>query len=193
MKKRTGRGSEPELTFNFRRRERLVVARSLCSLRSLASFFRFFRRKKNLPAMFYSAELLSKRSPLGAVWCVLTGSGRGREREGKRKRKKESERTAKRAPASSSLPSKKGGGALAPFHSTSEPTACTRRLGIDSHASRWSWIGEKELVCLPRAVGKRPPKDSLLLLSPFPVLSTLTSTQTTGFSPTARSSARSRS
>ena len=143
--------------------------------------------------MFYSAELLSKRSPLGAVWCVLTGSGRGREREGKRKRKKESERTAKRAPASSSLPSKKGGGALAPFHSTSEPTACTRRLGIDSHASRWSWVGEKELVCLPRAVGKRPPKDSLLLLSPFPVLSTLTSTQTTGFSPTARSSARSRS
>ena len=112
MKKRTGRGSEPELTFNFRRRERLVVARSLCSLRSLASFFRFFGRKKNLPAMFYSAELLSKRSPLGAVWCVLTGSGRGREREGKRKRKKESERTAKRAPASSSLPSKKGGAPL---------------------------------------------------------------------------------
>lgn len=88
MKKRTGRGSEPELTFNFRRRERLVVARSLCSLRSLASFFRFFGRKKNLPAMFYSAELLSKRSPLGAVWCVLTGSGRGREREGKKRGRK---------------------------------------------------------------------------------------------------------
>lgn len=139
--------------------------RSLALLASFARFFfSFFWKKKNLPAMFYSAELLSKRSPLGAVWCVLTGSGRGREREGKRKRKKESERTAKRAPASSSLPSKKGGGALAPFHSTSEPTACTRRLGIDSHASRWSWVGEKELVCLPRAVGKRPPKDSLLLL-----------------------------
>ena len=46
---------------------------SSSSSSSLFFFFFFFPFQKNLRAMFYSAELLSKRSPLGAVWCVLNG------------------------------------------------------------------------------------------------------------------------
>ena len=168
--------------------------RSLALLASFARFFFSFFWKKKKPAR----HVLLRRAFIEALaaWRRLVRFDGIGPWQRERRKEKEEERERKNSKACSCFffaPVKKGGGALAPFHSTSEPTACTRRLGIDSHASRWSWIGEKELVCLPRAVGKRPPKDSLLLLSPFPFLSTLTSTQTTGFSPTARSSARSRS
>lgn len=93
---------------------------------SLTRFFSFSFSSKNLRAMFYSAELLSKRSPLGAVWCALKGSGRERQRGKRNKKQRREQQTVLSA---SSLKTKKRArrGHL-PFHL--RVSACARRLGI---------------------------------------------------------------